>query len=335
MRVLHTFFAFVKKYRKILVGAALLLIAAALVVLAVYLRRSNVAVLNPAGLVGDRQRQLIIVTVLLATIVVVPVFVMTIYISIKYRAKNSHKNTYTPEWDKNKTIETIWWGIPVLLISVLAVITWISTFHLDPYRPIKGEQTPMKIQVVSMDWKWLFIYPEEGIATVNFVQFPVDRQVDFELTSDAPMNSFWIPQLGGQMYTMPGMTTHIYLIANQLGDFAGSSANISGSGFAGMKFTARASSESDYQSWITHAKHSELGLDKETYGQLAKPSKNNPVAYYASVDETLYANIVMKYMMPGHEPAQDTPAETTPEKKMDTDHMNHMQHMEHMETGTY
>lgn len=298
MQRIDDFFRYLKKHQKILAGIGVLVSVGLCAALIIYLQRHNVQVLNPAGIVGDNQRKLMIFTILLATVVVVPVFAIAIFIAFKYREKNSHKNTYAPDWDSNRTIEAIWWGIPVILIGIMAAITWVTTFRMDPYKPLHNQTKPMTIQVVSLDWKWLFIYPDEGIATVNFVQFPAGQQVDFQITSDSVMNSFWIPQLGGQMYSMPGMTTHLYLVADHAGDFNGSSANISGTGFEGMKFTARASSNADYQQWLSHAKQSPLSLDQSSYDQLARQSKNDPVTYYSRVDKNLYDTIVMKYMMP-------------------------------------
>lgn len=298
MQRIDGIFKFLKKYQNILIGAGIVVAIGLCVALALYLRNHNVQILNPAGEVGYNERRLIAFTTALATLVVVPVFGIAIFVAIKYREKNSHKNTYTPDWDNNRLIEAIWWGIPIVLIGIMATITWITTFSMDPYKPLHDKTKPMTVQVVSLDWKWLFIYPDEGIATVNFVQFPVGQQVDFQITSDTVMNSFWIPQLGGQMYSMPGMTTHLYLVANHAGDFDGSSANISGQGFEGMKFTARATSEADYQQWLLYAKQSSSVLDQQAYDQLAQQSSNNPVVYYSNVDKNLYDTIVMKYMMP-------------------------------------
>lgn len=325
MRYIDTFFAYIKKYQKLLVATGVLVGVGLLVALAIFLQHTNVQVLNPAGIVSHNERKLMIFTVLLGVLVVVPVFAITIFIAIKYREKNSGKNTYSPEWDSNKLIETIWWGIPIALIGILATVTWITTFKTDPYKPLHDEKKTMTIQVVSLDWKWLFIYPDEGIATVNFVQFPVGQQVDFQLTSDTVMNSFWIPQLGGQMYTMPGMMTHLYLVADRGGDFKGVSANISGQGFEGMKFTARASSEEDYHQWVAAAKQSSQTLTHDTYTQLAKQSKNNPVTYYAAVDKNLYDTIVMKYMMPTNPNTPDAAETHDHTHSMDMSHVEGMQ----------
>jgi cytochrome o ubiquinol oxidase subunit 2 len=178
------------------------------------------------------------------------------------------------------------------------VIIWDSSHRLDPYRPLSSANKPLTIQVIALDWKWLFIYPTQGIATVNFVQFPVGTPVDFQITADAPMNSFWIPQLGSQIYAMPGMSTQLHLLADSGGNYYGSSANISGQGFAGMNFTARASSALAFRQWVTSVKASSSRLDVNHYGQLAKPSQGNPVAYYASAANGLYDDVIAKYIGP-------------------------------------
>ena len=232
-------------------------------------------------------------------VVIIPVFVMAIVIAWRYREGNTKaKKKYAPNWDQNKLAEFTWWGIPIIIIVILSVVTWVSTHALDPYKPLKSQAKTIKIQVVSLDWKWLFIYPKQNIASVNFVQFPKNTPVDFEITSDSVMNSFWIPALGGQIYSMPGMSTHLHLMANKSGNYSGSSANISGSGFAGMKFTAKASSKASFNSWVKNIQNTLNPLNESEYNKLTKPSKNNPPAYYSSVSNGLYDMIVMKYMMP-------------------------------------
>jgi cytochrome o ubiquinol oxidase subunit 2 len=274
---------------------AVAIVAAAGIIL---LKGANFAVLNPKGTIAQDQFELLIFTSLLSLIIVVPVFALTIYISIKYRAGNK-KATYNPEWDRSRTAEAIWWLVPLALIGVLAVITWTSTHRLDPYKPLASEKRPITIQVVAMEWKWLFIYPEQNIAAVNFVQFPKDTPVNFEITADAPMNSFWIPQLGGQVYAMAGMKTKLHLQASHEGEYRGSSANISGEGFADMTFTAKATSEADFKAWIEQARRSDKTLSQGEYNSLAIPSKRNPPATYAARDETLYDTVIMKYTKPG------------------------------------
>jgi cytochrome o ubiquinol oxidase subunit 2 len=282
------------KHRKSLVWV--LPITALIVLAAALTWGTNVAVLNPKGSIAREQFDLIVFTSLLSLVVVIPVFLLTFYIAWKYRATNT-KARYQPEWDRSKLLEAVWWLIPLALITVLAVVTWVSTHKLDPYRPLESDKKPVMVQVIALQWKWLFIYPEENIATVNHIEFPVDRPVNFYITSDAPMNSFWIPQLGGQIYAMSGMQTKLHLMADTPGVYNGSSANISGSGFADMKFTATATSEAKYQQWLEKVRQSPRQLDTHTYDQLAGPSKRDPVRYYASRDEDLYDTVITKYMM--------------------------------------
>jgi cytochrome o ubiquinol oxidase subunit 2 len=179
------------------------------------------------------------------------------------------------------------------------VVTWNSSHNLDPYKPLASNVKPLTIQVVALQWKWLFIYPEQGIATVNFAQIPEDVPINFEITSDAPMNSFWIPQLGGQIYAMPGMSTKLHLMAEEPGDYRGSSANISGEGYWAMRFTTRASSQEKFDDWVAEVKTSKQWLDAAEYKQLAKPSEDEPQIFYSAFDDDLYDTVVMKYMSPG------------------------------------
>jgi cytochrome o ubiquinol oxidase subunit 2 len=264
------------------------------------LKGNQAAVLYPKGLIGAKQRDLIMVATLLMLIVVIPVFILTAAIAWIYRAGNK-KAKYDPNWDYNLTAEAIWWGLPFIIIAILSVITWQSSHELDPFKPLQSPNKPLKIQVVGLRWKWLFIYPEQGIATVNFMQFPEKTPLDFSITSDAPMNSFWIPRLGGQIYAMPGMTSRLHLIADETGTFRGSSANLSGKGFAGMVFTAKASSEAEFAQWVSEAKQSAKQLNVQEYVGLVQPSENNPVALYVLTEGDLYDKIVMQYMMPGME----------------------------------
>lgn len=258
---------------------------------------SNLPVLNTKGLIADKERNLIIITVLLSLIVVIPVFFMLFFIGWKYRASNT-KAKYSPDWDHNKWIEAIWWGVPCAIILVLGIITWQATRELDPFRPIDSNVKPVKVQVVALQWKWLFIYPEQHIATVNQIMMPVGTPVNFEITADAPMNSFWIPALGGQVYAMTGMSTKLHLMANEPGTYQGSSANISGKGFSGMTFTATSLKKDEFDAWVKVAQDSSQHLDKAAYDTLARPSKDIPPANYQLKQADLYDTIVMKYMAP-------------------------------------
>jgi cytochrome o ubiquinol oxidase subunit 2 len=257
----------------------------------------NIQVLNTQGHIGDEERRLMYIALLLSLIVVVPVFTLLLVFAWRYRESNK-KAKYSPELDQNGAAETIWWLIPSVLILILSVITWTSSHKLDPYKPLASTTKPLKIQVVSLDWKWLFIYPDQHIASVNEVRFPEKTPITFQITSDSVMNSFWIPQLGGQIYAMPGMQTELHLMADKTGQFAGSSANISGSGFAGMTFAAHSLSADDFTKWTQTVQKSASSLTDKTYALLATPSKNNPVTFYASADPHLYDTIMTKYMMP-------------------------------------
>lgn len=260
-----------------------------------YLYSGHIAMLNPKGLIAMKERDLMIIAIILMLIVVIPVFILTIAISWHYRAGNS-KAKYTPDWDYNLIAESLWWGFPCVIILVLSVITWKSSYDLDPFKPIDGDKKPITIQVVALQWKWLFIYPEQNIATVNFIQFPEQTPLNFEVTADAPMNSFWIPQLGGQIYAMPAMKTKLHLIANEVGSFRGSSANLSGKGFSGMMFEAKASTQKEFDEWIQSVKQAQNFLSQNEYQLLAKPSEYHPITFYTLQKQDLFDWIVMKSM---------------------------------------
>jgi len=281
----------------LLISAFVVLIVLLMQPLEVYHFRDYVSVLFPKGSVAVEQRNLLLFIQAIMLLVIVPVYIFIFIFSWKYRAHNE-KSVYDPHLIDSALAEYVWWGIPLVLTLVIAVVTWIKTYELDPYKPLDSAKKEMTIQVVALQWKWLFIYPEEKIAAVNFVHIPKDVPIHFEITADAPMNSFWIPDLGGQIYAMPNMKTELYLIANESGDFRGSSANLSGEGFAGMNFIARASSEDEYRKWIEAAKQSPQMLNLEEYDRLAVPSKNNQAQVYRLQDEHLFHEIMMKYMHP-------------------------------------
>ena len=283
--------------KKLKIILSLVFVAAVVAAAIGYLRGKNIAVLEPQGAVGEHERKLLIFTVFLSLAVVVPVFTMAIVIARKYHERNT-KATYAPDLDRNKFAEFMWWAIPIVIITILSVVTWTSSHALDPWKPLASDKKPLTIQVVSLDWKWLFIYPEQKVASINMVKFPSGTPVKFELTSDSVMNSFWIPQLGSQMYSMPGMSTELNLTADTIGSYRGSSANISGKGFAGMHFMADATSQRDFDAWV-EATHKAQPLNDESYAKLARPSENNSPTTYTLADPALYDTIVMKYMAHG------------------------------------
>lgn len=257
----------------------------------------HAALLNPQGPIAASEKSLLIDAVLLMLIVVVPVIIISFVFAWHYRESNT-KATYRPNDGHSTIIEVVCWAVPCVIIAILATMTWVSTHKLDPYRPLDSTVKPIRIQVIALQWKWLFIYPDENIATVNYLQIPVDTPINLIMTSDAPMNSLEIPQLAGQIYAMTGMKTQLHLMANTVGDYMALSTNISGYGFSDMNFTVHASSAADYQAWVNSVKKSPKTLDLAAYNQLVVPSSKDPVQYYSSAEKDLFDNTVMKFMMP-------------------------------------
>jgi cytochrome o ubiquinol oxidase subunit 2 len=278
--------------KSIILGA--LIITLTIIALAVGLWITSPAVLNPSGIIASKERDLIILTVFLGAIVVLPVFFMLFFVAWRYREGND-KAKYSPDWQNNRWIEGVWWGVPLLIISILGVVAWQSSHELDPYKPLDSAEKPVKVQVVALQWRWLFIYPDEKMASMNELRFPVNTPINFEITADAPMNSFWIPKLGSQVYAMPGMSTQLHLEAHEIGEFEGRSANISGEGFADMHFAAKAVSRDDFENWIK-AQQKEANLDTSLYEQLVAQTRDKKTHGYALGDPSLYDTIIMKYM---------------------------------------
>ncbi|MBC7836859.1 ubiquinol oxidase subunit II [Acetobacteraceae bacterium] len=258
--------------------------------------------LTPSGAVGLAERALMMHVVLFMLIVTIPVYFLLFFFAWRYRDRKvgAIANTkggrvaYFPNWESGKMEELVWWAIPFEIVLILGALTWSSTHALAPEKPLEGG-TPLVIEVVALEWKWLFIYPEENIATVNYLAVPVDRPVEFRVTADAPMNSFWIPQLGGQIYAMTGMTTSLHLIANEEGVFAGGSANYSGDGFSKMKFMTHAISEEDFSAWVQEIRTSPIVLSFNAYKMLAEPTVESEPTYYGRVENNLYNTIVMQF----------------------------------------
>jgi cytochrome o ubiquinol oxidase subunit 2 len=275
-------------------AAAVIVVAAVLVGLVAYLRTVNIQVLNPKGTIALEEFHLIVFAAALSLLVVVPVYVVAIAFAVRYREGRGHA-TYDPTLEGNTKVELVWWGVPTLLIVVLSVVTWVSSQTLDPYRSLGASAPTTTVQVVALDWKWLFIYPDEHIASVNRLVIPVGAPVRLLITSDAPMNSLWIPQLAGQIYAMPGMQTQLNLKATALGSFTGLSANISGAGFSTMNFQAVSVSAAGFQAWVERARGSAQHLDAASYASLAQPSSNAPVSYYVDDDAQLFETIVGSY----------------------------------------
>lgn len=264
----------------------------------VFLRGDNFAVLNPAGTIASQERILLFVAIGLMMIGAIPVFSMAIYVAFTYHAKNA-KATYQPDWDQDKKLQVFWWTFLIVIVISLSIINWIFTHRLDPRNGIASEHKTMVVQVVALRWKWLFIYPAERIATVNYLEIPAQTPIQFELTADAaPMNSFWIPQLGGQIYAMAGMTTQTHLMSDTTGSYYGRNSEINGIGFAEMQFLVKSVNSQDFKTWVSQVQQTQPQLSWHSYDKLAQPSEHYPVSFYSSTPDHLYTTIIMKYMSP-------------------------------------
>lgn len=279
----------------------------ALPLAALFLAGCDTVVLNPAGDIAAQQGRLVVDSTLLMLLIIVPVIALTLLFAWRYRAGNA-KATYTPDWDHSTQLELVIWAAPLVIIIALGAMTWISTHTLDPYRPLSriapGKPVaagvkPLEIQVVALDWKWLFFYPEQGIATVNEIAAPVDRPITFKLTASSNMNSFYIPALAGQIYAMPGMETKLHAVINRAGSYEGFSANYSGAGFSDMKFRFHGVSESEFDAWVAKNRASPAQLGRDNYPALEKPSVRDPVLRFGRVEPDLYHAILNRCVAPG------------------------------------
>lgn len=258
------------------------------------------AILDPKGIIAASEKKLFIESILLMLIVVVPVIIMSVVIPWRYRASNT-KAVYKPDWAHSTLMEVIWWTIPCVIIFVLSVWTWIYTHSLDPYRPLAADENTVMIEAIALDWKWLFIYPQQHMATVNLMEIPVNQPVRLFITSDAPMNSLEIPRLAGQIYAMTGMQTKLNLMATSEGVYTGLSTNFSGNGFSGMHFKVNVVSSAAFNTWTKTVAQSPQKLTQTAYDALIKPTENNPVEYFSSPTPGLFSRSIIKYMgpMPG------------------------------------
>ena len=279
----------------------------ALLPLAAALGGCDFIVLAPAGDIAAQQRDLVIISTILMLLIVVPVMVLTVLFAWRYRQSNKSAR-YEPEWDHSTKLELVIWSAPLLIIVCLGALTWMGTHLLDPYRslgriasdrPVDHAKAPLEVDVVALDWKWLFIYPDYGIATVNELAAPVDRPIDFRITASTVMNSFYIPALAGQIYAMPGMETKLHAVVNHAGTYKGFSANYSGAGFSGMHFAFHGLDDKGFDDWIAKAKAAGGALGRSEYLQLERPSQNEPVRRYAGVDSDLYRVILNMCVEPG------------------------------------
>lgn len=256
-------------------------------------------VLSPSGYVAQQQRDVLVISTLLMLVIIVPVMIATVVFAWRYRASN--KATYRPDWDHSTKLELLIWAAPLLIIVCLGALTWVGTHLLDPYRPLShvaaGEPVapdtePLQVDVVALDWKWLFIYPEQNVASVNELAVPLDRPIEFSLTASTVMNAFYIPSMAGMIYAMPGMETTLHGVFNKAGEYQGLASHYSGAGFSGMRFKAKAMEPDRFEAWIAEARAGGDTLDRSRYLELEKPSRNVAPKTFASVEEHLFPRIV-------------------------------------------
>ncbi|MFL6718773.1 MAG: ubiquinol oxidase subunit II [Burkholderiaceae bacterium] len=272
----------------------------------VLLAGCDMVVMNPSGDIARQQSQLVVASTLLMLLIIVPVIVLTLLFAWRYR-KNNTKARYEPDWDHSTQLELVIWGAPLLIIIALGLLTWISTHLLDPFRPVQridenrpvaANVKPLEVQVVALDWKWLFIYPEQGVATVNELVTPVDVPINFKISASTVMNSFYIPALAGQIYAMPGMETQLHAVMNKPGVYDGFSANYSGAGFSYMRFKYHSVSDADFKDWVQKTKAAGGELGRDGYLALEKPSEREPVRRYGAVMPGLFKAVVNRCVDP-------------------------------------
>lgn len=260
----------------------------------------HLALFDPKGDIGVQERHLIVLSLGIMLAVVIPVIALTLFFFWRYRSTNT-RATYAPEWAHSTPIEVVVWTIPCIIVAFLGVLIWRTTHSLDPYRALPSNVPAVRVQVVALNWKWLFIYPDQGIATVNELVIPANTPIDFDLTADSIMNSFFIPRLGSQVYAMSGMQTQLHLIANEPGSYLGQSSAFSGPGFSDMHFQTKAVTEAEFRAWIKDVKASPLKLTRNGYRSLAEPSHGYEPTVYAAVDPGLYHAVLHQFMaMPNH-----------------------------------
>jgi cytochrome o ubiquinol oxidase subunit II len=276
----------------------------------------DMVVMDPSGDVAARQRDLLVISTLLMLLIIVPVMALTVWFAFKYRHNNKQAR-YEPDWHHSMRLELVIWSAPLLIIICLGAITWLGTHLLDPFRkldrldqqrPLTTETRELVVNVVALDWKWLFIYPQQGIATVNEFVVPVDQPVSLRITASSVMNAFYVPELAGMIYAMPGMQTQLHAIMNKELTSEGFSANYSGHGFSGMRFAVRSVSRAEFEKWAASAKQGTESLSRERYLELAKPSMREPVRRFAQVQDRLFdyvlGDCVQSGRMCSHDMAQ-------------------------------
>lgn len=265
-------------------------------ILAMLMAGKNIAVLNPTGLFAQDEYHLIVLTVSVMLAVLVPTMIVLYSFAWRYHESNGRVKHSGSNAKSNKFLFLIFWGLPILILIILGSVMWSDTHEFTPDQTFSASQKPLEVQVVGLQWKWLFIYPEQDIATVNYARIPANRPVHFQLTADQmPMSSFWIPNLGGMLYIMTGHVNQLNLMATKIGTYPGKTAEINGDGYAGMQFNTDVTSQQDFQTWVSQIKQSSPSLTTATYQKLLQPSQNNAIASYSPVESNLYASILSKY----------------------------------------
>lgn len=285
---------------KFITGA--IVVAFALLVIFWVLSSDKALLTHPKGTIAHGELHLMATNVPLMLAIVIPTLILLLV--TLWKSLGKPKAEHDSEQSYGAVAQVFLWLAPAIIVAIMAVVTWHATYKLDPFRPLETQPPikPITIQVVALDWKWLFIYPEQEIATVNFVQFPARAPIHFELSADnSPMNSFWIPQLSGQIYSMTGMVTSLHIMADEPGEYIGRAAEINGDGFADMTFVVKSCSQSDFDDWVTQVKQSPLTLTESVYHELAAPSSKNPIVLYSYVDKNLFSHIVMEPLRPNPE----------------------------------
>ena len=256
--------------------------------------KSPWTIMDPRGPIAADEKHLILTAFGLMLIVVIPVIIMTFAFAWKYRAGNKQAS-YAPKWDYSHKVEVVIWTVPAIIVVILSVLVWNSTHELTPEKPLVSTVKPMIVEVVAMDWKWLFIYPEQGVATVNRLVIPTGAPITFHITSNSVMSSFFIPRLGGQIYAMAGMQTQLNLLADTAGTYRGLNTQFSGEGFSGMHFEVEATSPEGFQRWLADTKNSPLKLDSARFKKLEVPGESEKALHFSSIQPGLFQSILHKF----------------------------------------
>jgi len=254
-------------------------------------------VLDPNGPVAAAERLVMFNSTGIMLAIIIPTILATLGTAFWFRASNARAR-YMPDFDYSGRLELLVWSIPIMTILLVGGVAWLGSYDLNPPKAIASAVKPVRVQVVALDWKWLFIYPDQGIAAVNHLTIPVGAPISFELTSSGVMNSFFVPQLGGQIYTMSGMVTRLHLLADHAGTYRGMSANYSGAGFSDMHFNVHAVPAEEFAQWVAATRTAGPVLDAQSYAELAKPSQAVAPFTYHAVTSDLFKGILSTAMQP-------------------------------------